>query len=229
MTSTPHHAASPDYWRNRWQEGATGWHQDGINGQLMKWWPQLGLDQQAPVLVPLCGASQDLRWLASQGHEVYGAEASEQAIKRFFDEAKVDAVVHPLADTRLEVHEAGSIHIFCGDYFDITTSLLPPLAAAYDRAAIVALPPELRPRYLQHLHQLLAPGATVLLLSFEYPQQVKDGPPFSVEQEEIRRLADGLFTVQQLDRLDLHGKEPRFADPAYTYVFETVYRLERLP
>lgn len=223
--TTPHPASHPDYWRQRWVEGSTGWHRDGINPQLAKWWPRLQMQGTESVLVPLCGSSLDLQWLASQGHEVFGAEASDLAVERFFLAADVEPEYRALGDGSIEVVEAGSIHIFCGDFFELRQADFPPLQSAYDRAALVAMPPATRPAYMQQLHALLAPGAVVLLVSFEYPQAIKSGPPFSVEEDEIRELAEGLFDVELLDRFDLKGKEEKFSDPAFTYVAETMYRL----
>src|SRR5690606_23041648 len=61
------------------------------------------------------------------------------------------------------------------------------ITAFYDRAAIVALPPELRPRYAEHLRTLAGEGAPGLVITFEYPQERMAGPPFSVPEDELRR------------------------------------------
>jgi thiopurine S-methyltransferase len=227
MTSQ-HPASQPEYWRQRWAEGATGWHRDGINPQLAKWWSALEIDEPQSVLVPLCGSSLDLQWLASQGHEVFGVEASDLAVDKFFQVAEVEPQRRPLGDGSIEIVEAGSIHLYCGDFFALRDVDFPELQCAYDRAALVALPPATRPLYMKQLHRLLAPGAKVLLVAFEYPQEVKAGPPFSVEEEEVRRLSQDLFTVELLHRFDLKGKEEKFSDPAFSYVAETVYLLTAL-
>ena len=41
----------------------------------------LGLAKGAAVLVPLCGKSLDLVWLAEQGHAVIGVELAEAFVK----------------------------------------------------------------------------------------------------------------------------------------------------
>ena len=72
----------------------------------------------------------------------------------------------------------------------MTTSpaLLGTCNALYDRAALVALPPELRPRYAQHTRSLLSPHAPVVMVSFEYDQETFQGPPFSVREAEVREI-----------------------------------------
>ncbi len=59
------------------------------------------------------------------------------------------------------------------------------MQAAYDRAALVALPPSMRERYAQHFATLMPAGSRTLLVAFEYEQTIKDGPPFSVEPDEV--------------------------------------------
>ncbi|MGB5485800.1 MAG: thiopurine S-methyltransferase, partial [Lysobacterales bacterium] len=61
-------------WHSRWESGNTGWHQPGGSSALRKFWP--GLHPGGRVLVPLCGKSPDLLWLAKQGYDVTGVELS---------------------------------------------------------------------------------------------------------------------------------------------------------
>ncbi|MEA9481868.1 hypothetical protein VC290_16130, partial [Xanthomonas campestris] len=81
-----------DFWLQRWQDGQTGFHQDEVMPLLQKHWPALQLPAHARVLVPLCGKTLDLHWLAAQGHRVLGVEISPLAVTQFFD----DADVHPI-------------------------------------------------------------------------------------------------------------------------------------
>jgi thiopurine S-methyltransferase len=222
-----HEAASPDYWRGRWEDGRTGWHRDGINPALAQWWGSLEVDPAAAVLVPLCGASLDLRWLAGQGHRVVGVEASGLALERFFAEAEVEPEERRVGAYRLL--EAGTVHLFEGDWFGFEAVGAGPFPAAYDRAALIAMPPELREAYMAQLHHLLAPGGTLLLVTFEYPPGAREGPPFSVEEDELHRLSLGRFEVEQLERIDLGAQEGQDAETAARGEFEVVFRLTRLP
>ena len=56
--------------------------------------------------------------------------------------------------------------------------------AIYDRAALVALPEEMRNRYTAHLMEI-TDKAPQLLICYEYDQNLMEGPPFSVSNEEI--------------------------------------------
>ena len=77
---------TPDFWHARWQRGEIGWHLDEIHLGLQAHWPRLGVGTSGRVLVPLCGKSMDLLWLASQGHRVLGVELSPIAVEALFRE-----------------------------------------------------------------------------------------------------------------------------------------------
>ena len=70
-----------DQWIERWREGRTGWHEVDGSALLRRHWPRLVRGSR--VLVPLCGKSVDMLWLASQGLEVTGVELSEIAARAF--------------------------------------------------------------------------------------------------------------------------------------------------
>jgi len=73
-----------DFWQKRWERDQIGFHLAEVNPYLQQYWPALGLAAQTRVLVPLCGKSLDLIWLADQGFEVLGIELAEKAVEDFF-------------------------------------------------------------------------------------------------------------------------------------------------
>jgi len=99
--------------------------------------------------------------------------------------------------------------------------------AAYDRAALVALPPAMREAYAVSMGRLLTAGARALLVAFEYPQELKGGPPFSVDAAEIRRLFEPAFEVEQVERLDVLAANPRFAEFGIPALHETAFVMRR--
>ena len=76
------------------------------------------------------------------------------------------------------------------------------LTSLYDRASLVALPPELRARYAEKMRALSvgSPTLTYLLVTFEYDQSIAAGPPFSVPESEVRSLYGAHFKIELLDR-----------------------------
>lgn len=177
----------PEFWRKQWNEGKIGFHEAAPNPFLVEHAARLG--PKARVLVPLCGKSNDLAYLASLGHEVIGIELVEAAAVAFFAE-------HGATPERREIdaglsYSANDVTILVADYFAITASHVGAVTAFYDRAALIALPGDLRARYVPHLRAFFAGRATGLLVTFEYPEGAMDGPPFSVREPEVRSLFQG--------------------------------------
>lgn len=213
------------FWMDRWGAGNIGFHRPSFNEHLLEFWPQVDVAPGATVFVPLCGKSLDLHWLAEQGHTVVGNEVVELAVEDFFKEAEMDPKRESCG--ALERFSHGGVSILCGDFFALTAEDLKGVTAWYDRAAQVALPAEMREAYYQKLAELLPEGAVGLSLSFEYPQDQKSGPPFSVEEEEVRALCHGRFSVELLERQDRLKMEPRFVAQGLDRADEAIYRMVR--
>ena len=174
------------YWQARWREGRIGFHEGAPNHWLVAHAAVLGITpERRRVLVPLCGKTVDLAFLAARGAEVVGVELVESAARAFFEEAGLP--VARTVDGPLVRLEAAGIEIVVGDFLALGPSDVGRFDAFYDRAAIVALPASLRERYARALVGLLADDATGLVATFEH--DADDGaPPFSVPEAELRRL-----------------------------------------
>ncbi len=186
------------FWHARWQEGRIGFHQADINPWLRQYWSRLGVPGDARVLVPLCGKSGDMLWLREQGHPVVGVELSDLACRDFFVEhgTQVTPVAVPEGHTR----ERDGITLWCADIFALGGEHWGEVAAVYDRAALIALPPSMRRAYATHLREQLASGVEMLLVTLEFPGG--EGPPFSVTEAEVRQLFEPAFTVVRLDQAE---------------------------
>ena len=131
-----------DFWQQRWREGRIGFHQDRPTPLLEQYWDAVGVAHGARVLVPLCGKSLDLAWLAARGHEVLGVELSRLAIEQFFAEHALTPSVHETANGRHSV--AGPIELIEGDAFALDGDLVgmamvpQPAGPAADRAIALA-------------------------------------------------------------------------------------------
>ena len=214
-----------DFWHERWGTGQIGFHQSAVHPFLARWWPKLGLPADARVYVPLCGKSLDMVWLAERGHRIVGSELSAIAIRDFFSGRGLEPT-HSALGTFVR-HCAGPYELLEGDALALTPGVSGPVAAAYDRAALVALPPEMRAAYAGSMARLLATGAQALLVAFEYPQEMKGGPPFSVDAAEIHRLFEPAFEVAQVERLDVLAENPKFAELGIPALYETAFVLRR--
>ncbi|HET9624325.1 MAG TPA: hypothetical protein VFP84_23295 [Kofleriaceae bacterium] len=206
-------------WLARWREGRIGFHEGRPNALLERHHARLAGVRR--VLVPLCGKAEDLAFLAAHGHEVVGAELAVPAVEAFFAEHALAPVITPRG--ALVEYRASAITIFAGDLFDLTAELAGPLDGLYDRGAIVALPDEVRPRYVAHVRGLLAPGARGLVIGVEYDQRAMTGPPFSVPEAELRTLYAGC-AIEQVEEQPLagEGKCARMGVPATERCFAVV-------
>ncbi len=214
----------PDFWHRRWERGETGWHRDEIDRHLRELWPRLGLAAETKVLVPLCGKTLDLLWLAGQGHSVLGVELSRLAVDGFF--AENGLVPEVTDDPPFRRYLTDEIELLCGDFFALGPRHLAGVAAVYDRAALIALPPELRIRYAVHMEALLPVQVPRLLITLEYDQTQMAGPPFAVHPEEVEALFSARHRIQPLADLDVLDESPGLRARGVSALKERVYRLE---
>ena len=199
---------NPDFWHQRWDDNQIGFHQAAPTPLLLKHWPSLGVPAGAKVFVPLAGKSLDMPWFAAQGHRVLGVELSELAVAQFFAE---NGLRPEIRDTHYGRHyEAGGIELILGDAFGLDADLLRDCDAVFDRAALIALPPELRRRYANELYAKLPAGCRGLLITLEYPQAERDGPPFSVPGDEVRALYGRDWDIDLLERRPIPPEHPGF-------------------
>ncbi|MGD8569397.1 MAG: thiopurine S-methyltransferase [Gammaproteobacteria bacterium] len=214
-----------DFWLERWQEGQIGFHQDRINGYLTRYFARTGAQQGGTVLVTLCGKSLDMLWLREQGFHVVGVEISPLAVEAFFDENKLQPEI--TSSGKFQRYHADDITLLCGDFFDLTAADIGDVAAVYDRASLIALPPEMRTNYADHLTRLVPRGTRVLLVTMEYPQEEMQGPPFSVRESEVHGLYDNNFEVECLESIDVLAENPRFKERGLSEMIERTFLLTR--
>ena len=214
----------PDFWHRRWREGRTGFHQDRPTPLLLAHWSALALAPDTRVLVPLAGKSLDMVWLAAQGHRVLGVELSQLAVEQFFAEHGLQPETRDSKYGRH--HEAGGIELIVGDAFGLDADLLRDCAAVFDRAALIALPPDLRRRYARALYAALPAGCRGLLVTLEYPQAERDGPPFSVSEDEVQALYAGDWEIDLRDRRPIPADHPGFV-AGVSRLDTAVYALRR--
>jgi len=183
-----------ELWQQSWRDRNTAFHQKTVNAHLVRFWSGLGLAAGARIFVPLCGKSLDLVWLAAQGHSVVGVELSPLAVRAFFRENRMQPVRRQQGAFTLWEH--GRISILCGDFFQLTAADLGDIAGVFDRAALTALPDDLRAPYLEHLRQIVPAACKILLLTTEEPEAWETaGQPFAVA-EEIAALYGDAFAIE---------------------------------
>jgi len=154
-------------------------------------------DQMKRVLVPLCGDAPIVGHLLAKGHHVTGIEYVPSAVERLKNSLGEKDWKVSKHDTHT-LHEAadGSVSIWQGDVFAFRSSV--PFDAIYDRAALVAIGPDNRERYLAVTLSCIRRGGTIYLETFERPNEPDAGPPFSVPPPQVARLLVP-HAIQQID------------------------------
>ncbi|MBX9754219.1 MAG: thiopurine S-methyltransferase [Pseudomonadaceae bacterium] len=215
-----------NFWQQRWARNEIGFHLSEVNPYLQQFWPALNVPAGAQVLVPLCGKSLDMLWLAEQGYRVLGIELAQTAVEAFFSEQGLLAEIDQVGEFRR--YRSGAIEVLCGDFFSLTAADLLECRALYDRAALIALPAPMRERYAAHLAAILPSGCGGLLVVLDYPQEQMPGPPFAVGEAEVQRLlAEPQWSLQLLEARDVLGENWRFLQRGLSQLYERVYRLQR--
>jgi thiopurine S-methyltransferase len=214
-----------DFWHERWEKGEIGFHQQDFNRHMQAFVDRLNIGPGAHILVPLCGKSLDMLWLARQGYRVTGIEISERAARDFFTENRLTYELDRNPD--VIAYRGEQVSILCMDFFKLENRHLPRIDAVYDRASLIALPPEIRPAYAEYLAGLLDPGIRSLLVTLDYLQEEMRGPPFSVTLDEIQRLFGVQFAIEHLHSEDCLAREPRFRKKGLTRLEEHVCLLQR--
>lgn len=213
-----------EFWRQRWRDNLIGFHQQTINPHLQKYWSRLGVSPGGGVLVPLCGKSLDMGWLA-ENHPVLGVELSSKAVADFYREQGLQPVQRSAGP--FAVYEAAGVALYCGDFFDLQRAHTGSIAAVYDRAALIALPEQMRPAYAKQLARLTPAGTPMLLITMEYDQAQMNGPPFAVESDEVETLFADDWRIESLQRENILDREPRFRERGLSRLAEHVHALVR--
>ncbi len=181
-------------WLQFWRDQRSDFHQLALNPLLNKFWPGLNLTHGSRVFVPLCGKSLDMLWLLKQGHEVIGVELSPIAVRAFFQENHLKPVKQRVGKFTLWRH--GKLSILCGDYFSLTQLDLGDIDAVYDRAALTALPEDIRKAYIVQLRLIVPETAIIFLLTIEDAEENETLSQALGVNKEIKSLYAENFAIE---------------------------------
>jgi thiopurine S-methyltransferase len=229
------------FWLDKWNANQIGFHLSVVHPLLMKFKQQVfGSCERA--FVPLAGKSVDLRYLHSQGYDVIANELSELAVEAFFAEQFPHRAIEQTGsyqvsqtcdyESAIRCYSIPQLEILIGDFFQlqpehITADTIDGLqtqpVGIYDRAALIALPENMRSAYVIQLKRLI-PNASMLLVTLDYDQGSMSGPPFSVVPSEIEHLFS-FAQVTSLYRKNIIEKEPRFKQKGLEVFYESVYHI----
>ncbi|KAA0451174.1 MAG: thiopurine S-methyltransferase, partial [Candidatus Thioglobus sp.] len=142
----------------------------------------------------------------------------------FFQENAIAYSVQQASN--FKVYNGNNIRIFCGDYFALDEGHLQAVSAVYDRAALIALPVNLRAKYAQHLYAIIPADCQILLLTLNYPQEQSSPPPFAIDETAVNALFER-FECQQLGCFDDIKNEPKYQQFGVKFMEKATYCLRK--
>lgn len=192
-----------DFWHQRWQNDELGFHESQPNRLLTTHFDVVNLCQGGRIFLPLCGKTLDIGWLLSKGFNICGAELSPIAVAQLFEDLGLEPVIEEHG--ALVHYSADHLRVFVGDIFDLSGEALGQVDLVYDRAALVALPDEMRRRYSRHLRDITG-VVDQLIITFEYDQPLMNGPPFSISGAMVHEIYDESYDIQLIESRPVAGK-----------------------
>lgn len=215
-------------WEDRWSTGRTQWHKTDVHASLQKYCDEYVLDGiiggGGRVLVPLCGKTVDMVYFARKRvvSQVVGIDGVPKAFDEFITEQASEGFDFQEAVTvnGYTKRQSEKIALIAGDFFDISMDIINSDAsnnnnnnntllfdAVWDRGSLVAIQPSLREKYVDKIGELInKPNGKYLLATFVRPNNdTTTGPPFSIDETEVRRLFGDKPWVDTIQLLDSHS------------------------
>ena len=200
-----------DFWHERWRMRQIGFHQSSPHPFLERWWSSL---ERVSGRAGLCAAVRQVA-----GHDLAGGARAPRRRQRTQPDRRAGIFWRARRAAGVEQHgpfkrhAANAFEILEGDVFDLTPELLGPRRRP--RMTVRRSCPCRRNSALlmsESFASLMPAGTKTLLIAFEYPQELKEGPPFSAGTGRDRAsFTNGTSTISELERVNIIAESPKFA------------------
>lgn len=211
-----------EFWSNCWVKPTQPFHLTKPHHFLTEYFSEYFSDKER-VLLPLCGKTQDINFIANNGIKAIGVEFNPRAVESFFEDSQLTPDITSL-DNKTR-YQTTNIEIWLSDFFDINRDDIGQFQAIFDRAALVALPAEMRPDYAKHLLSFLAPQGRLLLVTMDYDVEQMSGPPFYIDKTEIEKLFPNTH-IKQLARTSIIQSHPKWRELELSRLDEVLYEIQ---
>ena len=209
-----------EYWLKTWALKDIQFHSDQVDSHLIEYIEKLKLQPGDLILVPLCGKTRDLMWLAKAGFRVIGVEISPIACEEFFSDFGITPNI--IKTSSFTKYQYENITLFCGDIFNLNPNDLPNIRAIFDHRALIALPAPLRTKYVNHLLHCASDNHIKILLIVLHSSNEVKGPPFPISDQEIKILYGKDFEITKLSSENILLKE-HLVRKGYDDLAQSVY------
>lgn len=216
-----------NFWHGCWENNKIAFHQLIEHKLLVKYFSNAELAADSTVFVPLCGKSLDMLWLMNQGMFVIGCELSEIAVKQFFEENSLEYEVEITPD--FIMYKNKRCIIYCGDFFKLNHDMIGDIDLIYDRAALIALPTDMRRQYSSKIIALSSATTQMLLITIEYLANEYIRPPFSIPESVVQDLYSKSYAIDKLcTQLETTEIGSRLNSEGIASIHESAYLLRKL-
>jgi thiopurine S-methyltransferase len=204
-------------WDQRWSAGKTAWHKTDVHASLQKYCDEYVLNDIVAggrILIPLCGKTVDMVFLAKKRPigEVVGIDGISKAIEEFIQEQSSEVEIKKVDPVQgYGKYQGDKITLLTGDFFNITMDIIGDASTLFDgvwdRGALVAIQPSLREQYIDQIGTFIRkPNGKYLIATVVRPNNdITSGPPFSIDETELRRLFGTKSWVDTIQLLDSHS------------------------
>lgn len=167
------------YWNERYIVDNFPWDLGKVSQPLEAYFDQL-TDKNLKILVPGAGNAHEVEYLFNSGfHNVHLLDWAENAVQNFLK----------------EVPDFPKENIYQIDFFEHDKKY----DLIVEQTFFCALRPEMRPRYVKKMSELLQDGGKIAGLLFDFPLTEK-GPPFGGCSEEYLKHFEPYFEIDTLER-----------------------------
>lgn len=166
-----------------------------------------GKENPARVLLPLCGKSNDLRFMYEEGHKVLGVECADEAIHDFFSINNIPRDVTTVTATKsgknAQLHSSpdGQLKVIQNNFLTLDSEMFNgTIDCVWDRGAFGTITEEEQSMYIDTIRRLLGPNFRYLLLVLEFDQsQSKDPVPMPQPEEKVRHFFGSFCEIERLE------------------------------
>ena len=167
-----------NYWEERYQKGETGWDAGKITTPIKEYIDQL-TNKNLKILIPGAGNGYEFDYLIEKG---------------FKNVYVIDIAETPLENIKKRKPEFAT-HLLHADFFSLETKF----DLILEQTFFCALPPEMRPQYVEKMASILNPKGKLAGLLFDFPL-TSEGPPFGGSTEEYLKLFSDKFVIKTLTK-----------------------------
>ncbi|NNE55599.1 MAG: methyltransferase domain-containing protein [Flavobacteriales bacterium] len=168
-----------NFWSKRYIEQSTGWDIGYPSDPLVDYIDTLE-DKSIKILIPGAGNAYEAEHLWKLG---------------FGNTTVIDLAREPLENLRSRIPSIPAGQLIQGNFFDHFGQY----DLILEQTFFCALDPKLRPQYVAHMNDLLAPNGRLVGVLFDFPK-TEQGPPFGGSREEYQELLSPTLDIKVLER-----------------------------